>query len=150
MSTAPMKLSCHCGTIRQAARGITALYDEFLLPHGIKVTQFTLLMTIKTRKESSTGDLASALLLDSTTLSRTLATLKKMELVDVRPGADLRVRLWCLTDGGKSLLAACEKDWKKAQDKVSRIFGRQSIEQLDRNIYELSTKIAADGIVLSS
>lgn len=150
MTTAPMKLTCYCGTLRQASRGITALYDERLASHGIKVTQLTLLMAVKAKKESSTGDLASALLMDSTTLSRTLATLRRDELVDVRPGADLRVRFWFLTDKGKALLKSCESDWKKAQEKVLRIFGRKNMEELDRQIYELSTEIALDGLHLSS
>jgi DNA-binding MarR family transcriptional regulator len=84
--------------------------------------------------------------MDSTTLSRTLATLKKGMLIDVIPGADLRVRLWHLTDKGSALLKACEKDWKKAQAKVARIFGQNLIVELDQKIFELSTKMVADGM----
>ena len=124
------------------------IYDEKLAPHGIKVTQFTLLMAIRTKGEPSTGDLARALLMDSTTLSRTLATLKKGLLIDVIPGADLRVRLWHLTEKGSVLLKACEKDWGKAQAKVARVFGQNFITELDQKIFELSTKIAADGVPL--
>lgn len=148
MSKALMKLPCYCGTIRQAARGITVIYDEKLAPHGIKVTQFTLLIAIKRLGQPSTGDLARMLLMDSTTLSRTLATLKKSLLIDVMSGTDLRMRLWYLTDQGRKLLRSCEKDWVKAQAKVIDIFGEELIGELDQKIFDLSAKMAADGVSL--
>jgi len=36
-------VACLCANARRAALALTSLYDEALAPHGLKVTQFSLL-----------------------------------------------------------------------------------------------------------
>lgn len=140
--TDPLRLVCHCGTIRQTARALTALYDAALAPHGIKVTQFTILAVIKELDAPATGDLAQALIMDSTSLSRALATLKKKGLINVRRGGDLRMRYWYLTDRGRAKLKACREDWEKAQARVTRLHGAKNQKDLNSRIYLLGRKVA--------
>lgn len=142
MSDAPMRLACHCGTLRQATRAITSLYDAHLAKHGIRVTQFTILASLYSRDAMPTGEIATRLLLDQTTLSRTLATLQSRQLVRVEPGDDQRMRLWSLTPKGAALLKASRADWELAQNEVYRRIGKRNMQALDAEIYALAEALA--------
>ncbi|WP_323119738.1 MarR family winged helix-turn-helix transcriptional regulator [Burkholderia alba] len=137
-----MRLPCHCGTLRQAARAITSIYDAHLAKHGIRVTQFTILMALGSRESIPTGQLSSLLLLDQTTLSRTLATLQTRQLVRSEPGEDQRMRFWSLTPKGAALLEACTGDWEAAQDDVYQRTGKRHMQTLDQDVYQLAQALA--------
>ncbi|WP_207001960.1 MarR family winged helix-turn-helix transcriptional regulator [Trinickia mobilis] len=139
-----MRLPCHCGTLRQAARAITSLYDAQLAKHGIRITQYTILMALNRAEGVSTTQLSDELLMDQTTLSRTLATLRTKRLVAAEAGDDLRMRFWTLTPKGRALLHACESDWKAAQDELYRRVGKRHVKALDEQIYALASKLIED------
>ena len=102
------------------------------------------MMVVKSLGEPSTGELAQALVMDSTTLSRTLATLRRSGLIDMRRGRnDLRVRHWFLTMTGEARLQVCEKDWQEAQEEVTQLYGIKNLSELDSKMYALSKKISA-------
>lgn len=143
MPELPLRLLCHCGTLRQAARAITSLYDARLAKHGIRVTQFTILMALKRSEAVNTTQLSDELLMDQTTMSRTLATLRTKRLVDANPGDDLRVRFWSLTPKGLALLHACEGDWQAAQDELYRRAGKRYVKALDAQIFDFLSKLTA-------
>jgi DNA-binding MarR family transcriptional regulator len=144
MSEPPLRLLCHCGTLRQAARAITSLYDAQLAKHGIRITQFTILMALNRSESVSTTQLADELLMDQTTLSRTLATLRTKRLVDAEPGDDLRMRFWALTAKGRALLRTCESDWQAAQDELYRLAGKRQVKMLDAQLFDLASKLTGD------
>jgi DNA-binding MarR family transcriptional regulator len=144
MSEPPLRLLCHCGTLRQAARAITSLYDAQLTKHGIRITQFTILMALNRDEPVSTTQLSDELLLDQTTLSRTLATLRTKRLVVAEAGDDLRMRFWTLTPKGIALLHACESAWKAAQEEVYRRAGKRHVKALDEQIYTLASMLIED------
>ena len=37
--------TCACANLRKAARAVTQVFDEALAPSGLRITQFTLLVT---------------------------------------------------------------------------------------------------------
>ena len=49
---------CFNFNLRRTARAVTQYYDEVLKPSGIKVTQFTILMAIATRKDHTITEIA--------------------------------------------------------------------------------------------
>ncbi|AJY28008.1 marR family protein [Burkholderia thailandensis 34] len=137
-----MRLLCHCGTLRQATRAITSLYDAHLAKHGIRVTQFTILAALHACGTLPTGELATRLLLDQTTLSRTLATLQSNQLVRAESGDDQRVRLWSLTPKGTALFKASRADWEAAQNDVYRRVGKRNMQALDAEIFALAEALS--------
>src|SRR5258708_34276294 len=64
--------NCSCLRIRKATRRITQIYDQLLEPSGITTTQFGLLAHLMPLKRISIGKLADLLVMDPTTLTRTL------------------------------------------------------------------------------
>ena len=59
-----------------AARAVTQLYNQELRPTGLELTQFTLVMALNATGEVTQGKLGQRLVIDSTTLTRSLAPLR--------------------------------------------------------------------------
>jgi len=123
-------LPCACANLRRAARAVTQLYDRELRGTGVGVTQFTLLQALARVGEVSQGRLGDALSIDSTTLTRTLANLRKAGWVAIRPGSDRRVRLISVTDSGRRQLEKCYPAWEHAQERLRGLLGDQRWERL--------------------
>lgn len=64
-------------TLRQAARAVTALYEQALADSGIRATQYTALQVLKLAPKLTATELANAIGIDQTTATRTLALLRK-------------------------------------------------------------------------
>ena len=85
-------LPCACANLRRAARTVTQFYDDILRPSGMRVTQFTLLQALTLAPRISQKELARLLESDSTTLTRTLAHLRRKGWLSSVPASDRRQR----------------------------------------------------------
>src|SRR3954465_13729428 len=85
--------ACACANLRKAARAVTQLFDAALAPSGLKVTQFTLLVTSRLSGEATINGLAERMAMDRSTLSRNLKPLVREGLLEVGSGEDGRTRL---------------------------------------------------------
>lgn len=71
---------------RRATRILAEVFDDALRPHGLKGTQFTLLVTVSLLGDATVGQLAEAIDADRTTLTRTLASIVEgLGAADWRP-----------------------------------------------------------------
>lgn len=122
--------ACACGRLRRAARALTQLYDDALAPSGLRVTQYSLMSTLARKGPTRISDLAQAMLLDRTALSRNLDPLVKRELVVVAPGRDARTREVTLTPAGNAALKAAASYWKQAQARVRKELGEPKLDAL--------------------
>jgi DNA-binding MarR family transcriptional regulator len=122
--------SCACSRVRRAARAITQLYDDALAPAELRVTQYGLLATLMRRGALRITDLAAALLLDRTALSRNLDPLCERGLVEIAAGADARTREIALTTAGRRALVAAEPLWLQAQQAVAKRIGADRLHAL--------------------
>lgn len=123
-------LPCACANLRRAARAVTQLYDRELRGTGLGATQFTLLQALAQAGELSQGRLGRALSIDSTTLTRTLANLRRAGWITVQTGADRRVRLISITASGRRQLERSSPAWERAQERLRRILGDHRWEAL--------------------
>lgn len=124
------RLPCACAHLRRAARAVTQLYDRELRGTGLGVNQFTLLQALARVGEVSQGRLGHALSIDSTTLTRTLANLRRAGWISLRPGSDRRLRLISLTRSGRRQLERSTPSWERAQERLRRILGDPQWEEL--------------------
>ena len=67
----PRSYECNCLAARQAARHITQLYDQFLMPVGLRTTQFSILARLERLGPLTINALAAELVMDRTTMGRT-------------------------------------------------------------------------------
>jgi DNA-binding MarR family transcriptional regulator len=135
-------LPCVCANLRRAARAVTRLYNHELRSEGIEITQFTLLMALDQAGEISQGTLGRLLALDSTTLTRMLALLKKRGWIQENEGKDRRFRMIRLTAAGRAKFRQALPPWKRAQDRLQTVLGKPILDQLAG----LMTQVAATSV----
>jgi DNA-binding MarR family transcriptional regulator len=124
---------CLCLASRSAARGITAVYDRRLRPHGLRVTQFTILATLMLRGATPVGALAKSLGMDRTTLTRNAALLAAKGWVAAVPhDGDARSHFLSVTSAGQVLARKAFPAWRDAQESVANAFGPTAVAALRR------------------
>lgn len=122
--------ACVCGRLRRAARALTQLYDDAMVPAGLRITQFSLLRTLARSGPMRISTLAAAALLDRTALSRTLDPLVARRLVSIHAGKDARTREVSLTRAGEAAIAAALPHWDHAQAAVAARLGHANLDAL--------------------
>ena len=115
---------CACATLRRTSRALTQAYAKHFQGSDIEVTQFTLLQALQRTGEVTQRSLGEILLLDSTTLSRSLAPLQRRGWIVVRPGSDRREKRIALTSSGEAQLQSALKGWNDAQKRLKKLLGK--------------------------
>ncbi|MGH8807802.1 MAG: MarR family winged helix-turn-helix transcriptional regulator [Noviherbaspirillum sp.] len=136
----PIRLPCYCGSIRQASRIVTQLYDQALKPSGLKITQFGILRLLHAYPGLTTGQIASALAMDSTTLTRTLKIIHDSKWINVAPGDDRRERHWTITQSGRERMQEALPLWKDAQKEFARMTSGIDLDGLTSTVFQLAQK----------
>lgn len=122
---------CHCMAVRQAARWISQLYDQQLAACGLSSTQYAVLSHLDRAGDASVAQVADAMVMDRSTLTRNIAPLQRDGLVQVTGAQDDRRRkVLALTDAGRARLAEARPLWRKAQGAFERHFGAAEAEAM--------------------
>jgi DNA-binding MarR family transcriptional regulator len=109
--------ACLCLASRRASRAITRTFERRLRPHGIRATQFSILVTLIERGPSNIGELAESLGVERTTLSRNLDLIAARGWVKIGVGSeDARSRDVAITKVGRNAIAAALPAWREAQN----------------------------------
>ena len=138
-SEAPM-LQCLCANLRRAARLVSVVYEsEPGWPNDLSVGQNTLLRIIARSGTMTHADVGWRLGLDQTTVSRSLAILKRRRLILVAPGPNRRERLVSLSKEGKRELQRLKPAWRRAQARLRRRYGAERWSKLMRALTLLAS-----------
>lgn len=116
---------CASFNFRKTARAVTRLYDGALQESGIRSTQFAILVGIAKSQPVSIGALADVLVMDGTTLTRSLRLLQKEGLIAISSRAAMRQRFLTVTARGVRVLARSLPAWRKAQEQFVATIGSQ-------------------------
>ncbi len=122
---------CICIAVRKASRKLTSRYDAALEPVGINLAQFSLLRSIMRHERVSLTRLAEIVELDRSTLGRNVRVLKRMGLVAILPGDDLREATLSLTEAGQQTLSQAVPIWEATQDEIQQRLGAAGVAQLE-------------------
>jgi DNA-binding MarR family transcriptional regulator len=115
---------CNCFVVRSAARHVTQLYDQFLAPVGLHVTQFSILAKLKRLGPTTINALAKEMVMDRTTLGRNVLPLERDGLIKIEASAtDGRAKELHLTKAGEKRLLAGREAWTQAQARFDDRFG---------------------------
>ena len=115
---------CNCLALRQAARHVTQFYDQCLAPAGLRTTQLSILAKLKRLGPLTINALARELVMDRTTLGRTMLPLERDGLISIEDGAvDRRSKELHLTKAGAERLRVARKLWSEAQTQFEDAFG---------------------------
>ena len=125
---------CNCFVVRSASRHVTQLYDQFLAPIGLHVTQFSILAKLKRLGPMTINALAKEMVMDRTTLGRNVQPLERDGLIKIEPSAtDGRAKELHLTNAGEKRLFAGRKAWEHAQARFESRLRRQACRGLSRH-----------------
>jgi DNA-binding MarR family transcriptional regulator len=141
---------CASLNFRRTARAVTRLYDLAFQGTGIRSTQFTILIAIAKVQPVSISTLGEILVIDSTTLTRSLAKLQKQGFLTISKRAERRQRFVSLTDGGVKALEDSLPGWRAAQERFVKSVGsefwlgfRSELERLAHVAVDLESPPAA-------
>jgi DNA-binding MarR family transcriptional regulator len=131
---------CNCLALRQAARHITQLYDQFLAPSGLRATQYAILARLQRKGPMTINALAAELVMDRTTLGRNILPLERDGLIAVGPGnSDRRSKELRLTGAGAARFRTALKGWQEAQARFEATFGASRAETLRALLHQVAT-----------
>lgn len=124
---------CTCARLRKLTRRITRVYDAQLAAHGIKTTQYSVMVNA-TAAPRTVSELAALMDMERTTLTRNLRALVDSGWLQLGVGRDPRTRLVSVTSAGRRKLAAAEPYWRAAQLQVEAMLGEKFVGALHHQI----------------
>jgi DNA-binding MarR family transcriptional regulator len=116
--------------LRQLTRRVSRHYDGIVGSAGLKTTQYSLLAHVIRLGPARPGDLAEAMEMDASTLTRNLQSLIGNGWVEVGPGPDGRSRSVTATAAGRAKHAEAQRAWKKAQLALNARLGEARVVAL--------------------
>jgi DNA-binding MarR family transcriptional regulator len=131
---------CNCLALRQAARHVSQFYDQFLVPSGLRTSQYSILARLQRKGAMTINSLAAELVMDRTTLGRNILPLQRDGLIAVGPGkSDRRSKEVRLTDLGAARFRVAFKSWQEAQARFESGFGVDRSKKLRDLLHEVAT-----------
>ncbi len=135
---------CASFNFRRTARAVTQLYDTALQESGIRSTQFAILVGIAKNQPVSIGALAEVLIIDQTTLTRSLRLLRKEGLIKISERSTMRQRFLTIAPKGVRTLARSLPLWRKAHKHFVATIGsdhwlelRNELEKIAHAVIEI-------------
>ena len=116
--------------LRQLARRVSQFYDAEVSKAGLKTTQYSLLSHVLRLGPIRPGELAVAMTMDASTLTRNLKPMLAAGWLELSAGEDGRSRLVHITAAGRDKRAEAQRHWKAAQQNLNRLLGVDSVQSL--------------------
>ena len=127
---AALPTGCTNFKLRQLTRRLSMHYDAEMAKVGLKTTQYSLLSHVLKLGPLRPGELARAMTMDASTLTRNMKPLVTAGWIALGAGSDARSRLVSITDAGRDKRIEAKRHWKVAQDGINQRLGVQSVQAL--------------------
>ncbi len=131
--------------LRQLMRAVAQHYDAEVGKSGLKGTQYSLLAHVVLLGPLRPVDLAAAMKVSPSTLSRNLQPLVAAGWLDVTAGEDARSRLVLATDAGKAKRLEAQRRWKTAQLALNDRLGEARVVALHAMLDDALARLAPAG-----
>jgi len=129
--------------LRQLTRRVSQRYDVEMARIGLKTTQYSLLSYVVKLGPIRPADLAQAMEMEPSTLTRNLKPLMDAGWVEMAAGVDGRSRLIDATPAGREKRALAQRHWKAAQVQLNERLGVERVLALHALIQESLALLAA-------
>ena len=139
-------LGCTNFRLRQLMRRVAQHYDLEMAKAGLKTTQFSLLSHVLKLGPLRPGDLAKAMKVSASTLTRNLKPLIEAGWLELSSGSDARSRSVSITDTGRAKREEARHRWKVAQDKLNQLLGLERVLALHELIGESLELLAGEDL----
>ena len=125
---------CIANKVRLLNRAVTAIYDEALRPHGVKIGQMTVLVTVSKMGSASPGAVGRMLHMEKSTLSRNVDRMRARGWLEALPTEDGRTTELRVTARGRRLLREVHPAWTRAQRRAGEMLGDQGVRGIARTV----------------
>ena len=129
---------CASFNFRRVSRAVTALFDAAIQESGLRSTQFAILTAVAKTQPVSIGTISSILVIDATTLTRSLNQLRKLGFLTISPRGARRQRFLDLTSDGEKALAVAIPLWRNIQQRFVDQMGDPQWRTLRAQLEDLS------------
>jgi len=129
-SSEPKVQGCTSFKLRQLMRRVSQRYDAQVAKAGLKTTQYSLLSHVLRLGPIRLGDLALAMTMDASTLTRNLKPLLAAGWLELQAGRDGRSRNVGITPAGREKRAEAQRHWKAAQESLNQLLGIERVQVL--------------------
>lgn len=90
---------------------------------GLSITQFSIVRALSRNGETPLSELAKELVMERTSLYRTIAPLEAMDAVKIAAAAKGRAKCASLTETGRDMMLAATPHWERAQSDIVAALG---------------------------
>lgn len=133
--------ACLCAALRKSTRAVSRLYEEAMDGTGMTIMQFSLLRHLARHGASPLSRLAELLVMDRTTLYRSLTPLIRQEWVTVDEGKG-RSKIAALTPAGKQAMDRATPAWNRAQQGMLERMGHHEWDVLQSALAKVTDLVA--------
>lgn len=127
MTTLATPQGCTNLRLRRLGRLVSRHYDTQVAASGLKTTQYSLLSHVLHLGPLRPVDLARAMNVEASTLTRNLKPLLTGGWVTQTEGADGRSRLIAITEAGRAKRAEAQAHWRTAQLALNELLGVERV-----------------------
>jgi DNA-binding MarR family transcriptional regulator len=145
MKAPPKPQGCTNFRLRRLLRQVARLYDAELAKSGLKTTQYSLLSNVLHTGPLRPSDLAKAMNMEPSTLTRNIKPLVAAGWLTQGEGPDLRSRHIAITDEGREKRTEAQQHWLAAQVKLNGLLGIERVNALHALIDESIALLKAGG-----
>ena len=136
-------VGCSNFKLRQLTRRVSQFYDRELGRIGLKTTQYSLLSHVMRLGPVQPAELARAMTIDASTLTRNLKPLVDAGWIAISAGSDARSRRVAITEAGRTKRNEGQRRWKAAQEALNLLLGVDQVVALhaliDRSLERFGT-----------
>ncbi len=129
--------------LHHLARRVGQHYDAEVRKTGLKTSQYSLLSHVERLEPVRPVDLAAAMGMTASTLSRNLQVLVGDGFVELDAGPDARSRLVRITPTGRAKRAEAQRHWKAAQLALNQRLGEARVLELHALLDDTLAQLAA-------
>jgi DNA-binding MarR family transcriptional regulator len=123
---------CLAVRVRLLSRTVSRIYDDALRPHGLTISQLNILTSIQSLRPAPSNEVASALSMEISTLSRNAALMEREGWITVAHAEHGNGRVLSLTKAGARKLVEAKPGWASAQKEAKALLGTDGVEQIMR------------------
>jgi len=128
--------NCTSLKVRKFDRLLARQYDQAMAAVGLKATQFSLLSNVREYGPISLTDLAAKMVIEPSTMTRSIKLLQKEGWVKQVEGEDARSRLVSVTAKGIKKQASAISIWEAQQQHILDAVGEKKLATLHQLIDE--------------
>lgn len=138
------EMACMAASLRRTANLVTRIYNAYLAPAGLEITQYSILRKIQSGRAESASELADLVGVERSTLARNLDRLAAAGLIAAQTGEGRRI-VHRLTEEGEARLVAALPLWTQAQHALAETLpaGQAAAIQTDLALLRRAARHAA-------